>query len=109
MLFLTEISFWDWAMGHGPGLWVLVLGLGPWAQLWAKSGVQDSQGDPDLGDSQWSNQSKLSAGPAQACQEIPMVLRIQGAAAFGGRPPVLSMELVFLGRLVLVMHSTLTG
>ena len=38
-----------------------------------------------------------------------MVLRIQGAAAFGGRPPVLSMELVFLGRLVLVMHSTLIG
>ena len=27
----------------------------------------------------------------------------------GGRPPVLSMELVFLGRLVLVMHSTLIG
>ena len=26
-----------------------------------------------------------------------------------GRPPVLSMELVFLGRLVLVMHSTLIG
>ena len=32
-----------------------------------------------------------------------------GAAGFGGRPPVLSMELVFLGRLVLVMHSTLIG
>ena len=27
----------------------------------------------------------------------------------GGRPPVLSMELLFLGRLVLVMHSTLIG
>ena len=27
----------------------------------------------------------------------------------GGRPPVLSMELVFLGRLVLVMHSTWIG
>ena len=38
-----------------------------------------------------------------------MVLRVQGAATFGGRPPVLSMELVFLGRLVLVMHSTLIG
>ena len=38
-----------------------------------------------------------------------MLLRIQGVAAFGGRPPVLSMELVFLGRLVLVMHSTLIG
>ena len=27
----------------------------------------------------------------------------------GRRPPVLSMEFVFLGRLVLVMHSTLIG
>ena len=27
----------------------------------------------------------------------------------GGRPPVLSMDLVFLGGLVLVMHSTLIG
>ena len=27
----------------------------------------------------------------------------------GGRPPVLSMELVSLGRLVLVMHLTLIG
>ena len=32
-----------------------------------------------------------------------------GAAAVGGRPPVLSLELVFLGRLLLVMHSTLIG
>ena len=27
----------------------------------------------------------------------------------GGRPPVLSMELIFIGGLVLVMHSTLIG
>ena len=38
-----------------------------------------------------------------------MVFWIQGATAFGGRPPVLSMELVFIGMLVLVMHSILIG
>ena len=32
-----------------------------------------------------------------------------GGAASSGHPPVLSMELVSLGRLVLVMHLTLIG
>ena len=32
-----------------------------------------------------------------------------GARLRGGRPPVLSMEWVSLGRLVLVMHLTLIG
>ena len=40
-------------------------------------------------------------------QESRIAMGIQGAAA--RPPPVLSMELVFLGRLVLVMHSTLIG
>ena len=75
----------------------------------AKSRVQDSHGDPDLGDSQWHNQSKSSAWPAQACQEIPIPLTIQVGGRRRRLRPVSSILLVFLGRLVLVMHSTLIG
>ena len=38
-----------------------------------------------------------------------MVSRIQGRPPKGAAPPVLSMELVFLGRLVPIMHLTLIG
>ena len=55
------IAFQHRVLPHIPPMYGVGIRLPDLAGQLAKSGIQDSHGDPDLGDSQWHNQSKSSA------------------------------------------------